>query len=140
MIYAQEDFPQCALYTGIRPGTARSGGSGARENGAGADGSRFPLFPFAFSINVTNDERESVVGGGGARGSEEGEGVLESGGDGWEEGQGGSALSALFAVEWRRDGEHRPMRRGKGPRGSGGWEEQLSLVPMDYGVRFSDFL
>ena len=145
MIYAQDDFPQCALYTGIAPGAARSGGQNAQEKGADADGWAAPLFPFAFSINathVTNDESEPVVAGGGTHGSEEGEGVEASGDDGWEEGQGSRAqeASALFAVEWRREVGHGPMRRGKGPRVSGGWREQLSLVPIDYGIRISDFL
>lgn len=145
MIYAQDDFPQCALYTGIGPGAARSGGQGAQAEGAGADGWRAPLFPFAFSINATqgtNDESEPVVGGGGMHGSKEGEGMEASGGDGWEEDQGSRAkeASALFAVEWRRDGGHGPMRTGKWPHVSGGWREQLSLVPLDYGIRFSDFL
>ena len=130
VIYAQDDFPQCALYTQMgRVGDSGGGGGGggfrqgAKERGADVSGA--PLFPFAFYINATdfdNTDEKPVGAGGGGNGEEE---------ESWP----------LFVATWRRDREQRPAESDTGPRRHVVWRrKEMSLVPMDYGISVSEFL
>ena len=124
VIYAQDDFPQCALYTAIgRVGDGGGGGGfrqGAKKRGADVFGA--PLFPFAFSINGddVDDRDETPVGGGGGVNGEE---------ETWP----------LFVATWRRDREQRPAEKDTGARRHVVRRRQMSLIPMDYGIAVSDF-
>jgi len=130
VIYAQDDFPQCALYTAIGRDGDGGGGGGFRQGAKkrGADVSGAPLFPFAFSINGADveDRDETPVGGGGGVNGEE---------ETWP----------LFVATWRRDREQRPAETDTGPRRHVVRRPQrhlpqMSLIPMDYGIAVSDFV
>ena len=133
VIYAQDDFPQCALYTAIeRVGDGGGGGGGGRfrqdAKKRGADVSGAPLFPFAFSIqlihgaDIHNTDEKPVGAGGGGNGEEE-------------------ETLPLFVATWRRDREQMPAETDTGPKRHVVRRRQMmSLIPMDYGIAVSDFL
>ena len=125
MVYAQDDFPQCALYASARPGSTLCRQQQQRVE-ALADERGSPVFPFAFTIDKEPESRQARASGALEQGSDDSEGD----GDGEMRGEGGG--EGLLEVRWRRDGQGE-RRGGVESRGTG-----LCLQPLDYGQRASD--